>query len=57
MEAMFKKLLAVSAAALLTFATGALALQMRADHPDTYTVQKGDTLWDIAKRFLNEPWL
>ena len=57
MEAMFKKLLAVSAAALLTFATGALALQMRADHPDTYTVQKGDMLWDIAKRFLNEPWL
>lgn len=57
MEAMLKKLLAVSAAALLTFATGALALQMRADHPDTYVVVKGDTLWGIAKRFLNEPWL
>lgn len=57
MEAMLKKLLAVSAAALLTFATGALALQMRADHPDTYVVKKGDTLWGIAKRFLNEPWL
>jgi hypothetical protein len=42
---------------LLTFATGVLAVEMRADHPTTYTVKSGDTLWDIAGRFLTKPWL
>lgn len=57
MAAMLKKLLSVSAAALLTLASYVAAVELRDDHPDTYTVQKGDTLWDIAARFLNEPWL
>ena len=51
--AMMKTFRAVAAAALLTVAVSAVS----ADHPDTYTVKRGDTLWDIAGRFLRKPWL
>lgn len=26
-------------------------------HPDVYVVVRGDTLWDISARFLQQPWL
>ena len=45
------------AVALLTAATFAAAVELRGDHPDTYVVKRGDTLWDIAGRFLQRPWL
>jgi hypothetical protein len=47
----------VLAATLLVVGTWAVAADLRDDHPDTYVVQKGDTLWDIAGRFLQKPWL
>jgi hypothetical protein len=51
------RILGIAAAALLTVATYATAVELRGDHPDTYVVQRGDTLWDIAGRFLKRPWL
>ncbi|WP_334065567.1 LysM peptidoglycan-binding domain-containing protein [Alteromonas genovensis] len=45
------------AAALAILALPVLALQLKDSAPQTYTVERGDTLWDIASIFLNEPWL
>jgi hypothetical protein len=32
------------------------SVELAADHPEAYTVQRGDTLWDISAMFLSEPW-
>lgn len=52
-----RKLLYALAAFTLLFTSWAQAApELRSDHPERYTVVKGDTLWDISGRFLNNPW-
>lgn len=47
-------LIMLLAAALPGFAASPADLKENA--PDQYTVMKGDTLWSISGRFLNQPW-
>jgi hypothetical protein len=54
---MIKKFIVLLAGMLVTVAVYAAGAQLRADHPDSYTVRRGDTLWDISAKFLSKPWL
>lgn len=53
---MLNKILISCAVFLLTISVNADELSINPDHPENYTVVKGDTLWDISARFLNQPW-
>lgn len=58
---MWKSLALVLSATLVCAAVWAesagLEQHLKPGHPDSYVVQKGDTLWGISGRFLTKPWL
>lgn len=53
---MLNKILISCAILLFTISLNADELTVNPDHPEKYTVVKGDTLWDISARFLSQPW-
>lgn len=53
----FKFISSLLIGTVLSMTALADTIKLRADHPETYTVVKGDTLWDISAHFLNSPWL
>lgn len=54
---MKKYFIGLTLALLLANQAFAQAPQLRPDVPDTYTVVRGDTLWDISATFLQNPWM
>lgn len=48
--------LAATAMLFTSMANGAQSCVILDAAPDSHTVQSGDTLWDIAARFLQNPW-
>ena len=53
---MIKKIFHLILVAMLAGTAVAQDVSVRADHPDEYVVIKGDTLWDISGKFLEQPW-
>jgi hypothetical protein len=53
---MIRKLIYLILVTMLAGVALAQDVSVRADHPDEYTVVRGDTLWDISARFLDQPW-
>jgi hypothetical protein len=49
--------LVLTLCSLFAFSVFAETLELREDAPQEYVVKKGDTLWDLASLYLNDPWL
>ena len=55
-SAMAKYRLFAVVMAVLASVAAAETTALKPDRPDRYVVQRGDTLWGIAGKYLDEPW-
>ena len=53
---MRKLFLGLIGACLIMASAWANQVALNPNHPDSYVVKKGDTLWDISRMFLRDPW-
>ncbi|MFA6041173.1 MAG: LysM peptidoglycan-binding domain-containing protein [Methylophilus sp.] len=53
---MFRYIITLLSLTCLSLSAFAEDIPLRKNHPDRYTVVKGDTLWDISGKFLKNPW-
>ncbi len=53
---MMKTILRLVGACALGVSASVLAVEVNPDHPESYVVKRGDTLWDISGKFLSHPW-
>jgi hypothetical protein len=49
-------ILLVAGAGAAVMAENDDGIELNPQHPERYTVEKGDTLWDISALFLRDPW-
>jgi hypothetical protein len=54
---MFKRFIVLLTITFISVAALADVLKVRKGAPQSYTVKKGDTLWDLSAIYLNKPWL
>lgn len=54
---MLKRIISTLFCLILPISAYADKLQLADNAPQSYIVKKGDTLWDISGKFLQQPWL
>lgn len=53
---MFRNIITLLMFCCLSFHLNAQEVALKKNHPDRHVVVKGDTLWGISAKFLNDPW-
>lgn len=53
---MFRHIITLLMFCCISFSVQAEEVLLKREHPDRHVVVKGDTLWGISGKFLNDPW-